>query len=303
MGKVKVPSAFRRVVTSEQGAVFHGGYLWKIGEVVSGVEYPNILEDLVRLYPLVVKAFARGQEKVAISLPAEAYVSSLKKGEGVIQELERKIKEETGVSVEVYPQGVSALAQIFAETKELDEGALTLVIDGGFNTINIAVANANMNIPFVFTYYNEFGIRDLLTTFAELLRERIKVEMTANLQKLKQAFLRGKVDVGFNQVEVNGEKAHAIDVFIDKLWARLRGDLIRAGVEFEQIVVVGGLAYYIGDVLKEKTNKPVFIPSQDAEFYTAMGMHRLSGLPAIDFGFGDIKLCGFSEEAGKEESE
>lgn len=293
MEKVKVPSAFRRVVPPEEGSIPYGGYYWKIGEVVSGVEYPQILADLLRFYPLVVKAFAEGKERVAVSIPAEAFVSSLRKRAKIVPELERRIREETGTEAEVYPQGVAALPLVFEQSEELSREAPTLVIDGGFNTINVAVADGNMDIQYVFTYYNELGIRDLLTTFAELLREKLDMEIPANLQKLKGAFLKGRVDVGFRSVEVNGEKSYAVNTFIDKMWSRLVGDLTRTGVEFEQVVVVGGIAYYVGSVLKERVDKPLFVPEKDAEFYTVMGMHSLSGLPSIDFGFGDVKLYGF----------
>ena len=49
------------------------------------------------------------------------------------------------------------------------------------------------------------------------------------------------------------------------------------------------LSYYVPKI---ETNKPYFVPKENGEFYTVLGMNLHSGLPSIDFGFGDIKATG-----------
>ena len=56
---------------------------------------------------------------------------------------------------------------------------------------------------------------------------------------------------------------------------------------------LGGLSYYVPEI---ETNKPYFIPEKDGEFYTVMGMCEYLSASAVDFGFGDIKICIKGEE-------
>lgn len=284
MKKVKFASGFRRVlgawdVVYQGKLVEYDGYRWQVG--VEEGEYPLLLEDLIYYYPVVIKHLGLEGKEVAVSIPAETYL----KDKDVLVVLKEKLKKEAGVKAIVYPQGIIALAGMDNVRGHI------LVVDGGFNTVNAAVVEMGkkegVTVKWLKTYYNEFGIRDLLEKYfrEELLRKF--PEVPANFQMLLNVFLRGYVDSGFKRVDVEKEREISIKIFMDVLLRRLKGDVFRAGKEIEKIVVVGGLGYLMKE-LELDSNKEIHIP-EEPEFANAKGMHTASGLPAVDFGFGHVK--------------
>lgn len=284
----KVPSSFERLLGARANlpeAIEFEGYKWLIGKPSKQSEYPVNLQDLIKFYPLVVKFANVKDDAVAVSLPAETYFEDRLSGEVLIKQIQERIKRETGIDAVVLPQGVIALQEIF------NEGFLkpdkTLVIDGGFNTVNVAITDEKGEILYTKTYYNEFGIRDLLENYFKPELKRKYPETTSNLQKLKGIFLDEIIDAGLTVIDVSNEKKVALQSFIEGMFSRIVKDIERAGENFKQFTIVGGLSYYVPEI---QTNKPYFIPQDSGEFYTVKGMKRYTGLPSIDFGFGDIKL-------------
>jgi len=284
---VKVPSAFRKAVGQEKG-IFWENALWRIGEVSTGSYYPRDLWDLIRYYPLVIKwAKQEGyikDDSVAISLPAETYINDKKAG-GLLEQLSDSIKTETGISAVVLPQGASGLIYVIGEGY-LQAGK-SLVIDGGFNTVNVVLVDEGGNIDYIRTYYNEFGIRNLLESYFYPLLA--KYNLPRNLQVLKDIFLKGYFDMGFERTEISPEKQEAINNFISTVLQSVIGDLKISGLSFDQFTIIGGLSYYIEPDAIE-TNKRFYIPEEGGEFINALGMKRHTGLTSVDFGFGDIKI-------------
>jgi len=222
---------------------------------------------------------------VAVSLPTEQWWKEVSTGDfELIERIKRKVEREAKVEVRVLPQGFSAMP-VLVELG-LEKGKRTLVIDGGFNTINFGVLDERGRPIFVRTLFNEFGIRDLLENYFRPLLQRRFSSVPQNLQYLKQVFLLGKVDRGFEEVSVKGEKKEAVIAFMEALFSRIKGELERQGIPFEQFGIVGGITHYISQV---KTNKRYAIGD---EFSTVKGMRKLAGegAVAIDFGFGDIKV-------------
>ena len=296
----KIASAFRLLAGVEEKrpeAVEFEGDKWIVGEVKKDSIYPLGLRDLVRFYPLVVKwvlerELKRGDIKeVGISLPTETWWKEVSTGEErVIKEVKERIEAEVGVKAIVYPQGVSALKVL----PELQKGVRTLIIDGGFNTVNLAVVDEKGYLSFVKTIYNEFGIRDLLENYFRPEVERVYPSVSTNLQYLKEIFLEGKLDLGFEEVSLQTEKQKAVKKFITKLFDRIKGELERAGERFRQFAIVGGLTHYLPP--KINTTKKHFVGD---EFSTVRGIASSvkSGI-GIDFGFGDIKVAVREPKAG-----
>ncbi|WP_457628688.1 hypothetical protein [Persephonella sp.] len=287
---VKVPSAFKKAVHQGEKGIFWENALWKIGDVSTGSYYPRDIGDLIRYYPLVIKwAKQEGHIKddsVAISLPAETYINDKRAGGKLLEQLSDSIKAETGISAVVLPQGPSGLIHVIGEG-HLQQGKYTLVIDGGFNTVNVVLVDEEGNIVYTRTYYNEFGIRNLIEGYFYPLLA--KYNLPRNLQVLKDIFLKGYFDIGLERTEISAEKQEAINNFISTVLQSVIGDLKISGLSFDQFAVIGGLSYYL-DRSAIQTNKQFYIPTEGGEFINALGMKRHSGLTSVDFGFGDIKI-------------
>lgn len=290
----KMPSAFSVIVgpTANTEGVYFEGFYWKNVITGAGGFYPRTLEDLVKYYPLAIKIVEKDLgnlgEAVAISLPTQTFVSDYKSGGKLIDRLKLDVKKETGKEADVQPQGLVALEEVFAQG-HLKKSDFTLIIDGGFNTVNVALVDSEDTVVYVKSYYDEFGIRNLLENFfAPLLSTRFP-DITLNLQFLKRAFLKKHIDIDLNRISIEEEVNLSVQSFIPYLFEAIKGDLRRLRLDFDQFVIVGGLSYYI-PASSIETNKPFFIPEKEGEFYTVKGMNRLTGLSSIDFGFGDIKI-------------
>ncbi len=284
----KLPSSFERLIgakTNLKNAVDYKGYKWLVGEVSRNSEYPVNLEDLLFYYPLVVKSLNLKDEIIAVSLPAETYFEDKISGGEIITNISLNIYEETKKSVLVLPQG--AIASYYIFNKGFLEPDTTLVIDGGFNTVNIVIVNREGEIQYSKTYYNEFGIRDLIENYFKPELKRKYPETTSNLMRLKEIFLNETIDAGLKVINISGEKNIALQTFIERLFNRILKDIERAGLSFKQFTIIGGLSYYVPEI---DTNKPYYIPEKNGEFYTVLGMNLYTGKPSIDFGFGDIKI-------------
>jgi hypothetical protein len=278
--------------TANTEGVRFKGFYWKSAITGTGGFYPRTLEDLVKYYPLAIKIVEKEMgdldKAIAISIPAQTFALDYKSGGKLIDRLKTDIREETKKEIEVLPQGLIALGEIYAQ-EHLKQNGSTLVIDGGFSTVNIGLVDENGKVIYVKSYYDEFGIRNLLENFfAPLLYTRFP-DITLDLHFLKKTFLKKSVDIGLNRISIEEEVNLSVQSFIPYLFEAIKGDLRRLRLDFDQFVIVGGLSYYI-PASSIETNKPFFIPEKEGEFYTVKGMHRDKGLNSIDFGFGDIKI-------------
>jgi hypothetical protein len=288
----KLSSSFLRLIGSTapvDGVLFEGSY-WK-NSVDYGSVYPRTFEDLIRFYPLALKVVEKEVGKlgdnVAVSIPAENFLKDIKTGEKVISRIKNEIEKENKKEAIVLPQGASAIAEIISNVHL--EPATTLIIDGGFNTINVVVVNENNKVVYARSYYNEFGIRNLLERYFRPLVEQVLPTVSLNHQVLKKAFLQGYMPNGFDYVSLENERDLAVKSFVPEVMDAIKNDLTIHGIDFEQFVIVGGLSYYI-PASSIQTKKKFYIPEKEGEFLTVKGMNKISGLNSIDFGFGDIKI-------------
>ncbi len=293
---LKFPSIFQKADEDDENAIF----VKSLGRHYKGLDNVDVirpkeevlnLEGLVKYYPILIKLLTKKglitTDQIAVSLPADTYMKEKKKENGLIQKIQSSITEENEnvKDVRVLPQGVVGTLTAL-KNKEIQKG-LTLTIDGGFNTVNVSIIDTNsLDIIYTRTYYNEIGIRNLLEIFYSRLQKKFP-ETPYNLQTLKKIFLSGKYLHGKKDVEK--EKTKSIDEFIDTLIARITGDISKIMTDYDKVLVIGGLSYYIKD---QQLNAPaeIVIPEKDGEFYNVIGMKIQSGRTSIDFGFGDIKF-------------
>lgn len=283
----KTPSAFIKSIskTNEEQVEFDN-YYWTVGKVSNQANYPIDINDLIYYYPVVIKYLNFKTEKLAISLPSEIYRLGKNNKIELVKKLEKTIKDCCGISVSAYPQGITGLQKIFDDKSLSPDANYTLVIDGGFNTINTSIVDKKMQVVYVKTYFNEFGIRNLLEVFAEEIKSKIP-ELTSNIQQLKNMFLKGYHTEGLTtRYDFSEIKEKVSSMFADRIFNRINKDLKSEGYEIDQFCLIGGLAYYISF----DSDIPHFIAKNRAEYYNVTGMAKMSGLNSIDFGFGDIKV-------------
>jgi len=296
----KIASTLSRVVgVDSKNALEFEGFKWKMGDTTgANIEYMTDLNDLVKYAHLFIRQIAKDEnidlENIAVSLPTDTYyMSNAKDDGGIVKKLEDEIKKNIKniKKVLVLPQGVAAVQYLLAK-KEIDlKDGHVLVIDGGFNTLNISIIDSkDGDILLSESIYNELGVYNLLNNF---FKEELKTkydEVTSNMQMLKKVFLEERIEAGFNVIDVKKEKQRALQVFIPKLINRVISEVKKGNKSFNQIVFVGGISHYI-DKESIETTKKLHIPKEDGEFLTVLGMREIAGedYDVFDIGFGDTK--------------
>ena len=250
---------------------------------------PYNVDDLIEFYPLVIMQVEKeigAFDSVAVSLPIIDFYNSVGK------ELPKIIKEKTGKDSISLPQGLLGILDIAEKNQDILNHQTILLLDGGFNTVNITISTFNkdensFDVIFTETYYNQFGIRNLLNLFLEEIRQRQGLRsMPADYGILKDAFLNGEYTYAFNKYDLSAEKQRASQIFFNLVLNKIRKDIdIKApNTNYSAIAIVGGISHY----LQIDANIPVYYGD---EFSTVKGMAIHSDMVAVDFGFGDIKIC------------
>jgi len=279
-----------------EDAIEFEGFKYRVGETAgSNIDYMYDLKDLVNYSHIFIRSLIRNRpiEKIAISIPTEAYYSSkLKEDGGIIEKMKESLKRNipTLQNVRVLPQGTAAVSHLVMQNLINPKDGNILVIDGGFNTVNISVTNELGKILYTNSIHDELGVYNLLTEYFREELKRKHDEVTTNAQMLKEIFLKEKIDLGFNTVNITREKEQALVTFLPKLIERVTRELKKKKIDFGQFVFVGGISYYI-DKNIISSSKPFFIPEENGEFLTLLGMKEMVGsdYDVFDVGFGDVK--------------
>jgi hypothetical protein len=290
METLKFPSIFKIASRPEDAVLEWEGKRWlPLGsqEVGAGKNIVYSLNDLIHYYPLVIKLLDKQiglSDSVAVSLPAGDYLNT-----DLTKQLQRRIKDHADKEAIVLPQGTMSVLDLHEKGK-IDLSGKALIIDGGFNTVNVILIDLqNLKPIFTKTYANQIGIRNLLADyFYREISKRI-YGYPLDLQRLKSDFLAGRTDLGITEYDLEVEKNTALERFVSDMINKIVGELqiYFSNIEdarYDYIVVVGGLSYYL-DI---QTNKK-FVRGD--EFSTARGMSLQSETDAVDFGFGDIKVA------------
>ena len=311
----KFPTVHREAQFHEEPvSVEFDGEKWVVGEQAlkhrRGCYYLRDVAELVHYYPLYLKQVKRREGikkdrlKAVVSLPLDVYVVEKRKREsGIKDNLIDRLQfncSAYGFTVEVVPQGIAGLQHLLNEGKI--EEVFTLLIDGGFNTVNTAVVNPELGVDYFKTFTDEIGVRNLIEDFfSEELRKNYP-GVSTNLVVLKEIFLKGVVDTGLKVEDIRPEKEKALERYRNRLFRRILGELRRAEIDYDQIVFMGGLSYYLSAEDFE-TNKKLFIPEEEGEFLNVRGLFDFAeGGPeiALDLGFGDAKAAVIKGEKNAE---
>jgi len=306
MKEYKFPTVHREAGFHEEPqAVEFDGEKWVVGEQAikhrRGCYYLRDVGELVHYYPLYLlevkrrEGIEKDRVKAVVSLPLDVYVVEKRKREsGIKDNLIDRLQfncSAYGFSVEVAPQGVAGLQHLIS-TGKVKTGVSTLLIDGGFNTVNTAVINKELGVDYHKTFTDEIGVRNLIEDFfAEELRKRYP-SVSTNLVVLKEIFLKGVVDTGLKVEDIRPEKEKALQRYRNKLFRQVLGELRRAGIDYDQIVFMGGLSYYLS-VEDFETNKNLYIPEEGGEFLNVKGLVDFTDEEVdvfLDLGFGDAKV-------------
>ena len=289
-------------------AVEFEGFKYRIGETSgANIDYMYDLKDLVNYSHIFIRSLIKDRpiEKVAISIPTEAYYSSkLKEDGGVVQKMKENLERNipTLKSVRVLPQGTSAVSYLVSKELVDPKNGNILVVDGGFNTVNISVTDETGKILYTNSIHDELGVYNLLTDYFREELKRKHDEVTTNAQMLKEIFLKEKIDFGFNSVNITREKEQALSQFLPKLMERVTRELKKKKIDFDQFVFVGGISYYISkDAIS--SSKTFYLPEENGEFLTLLGMREIVGedYDVFDVGFGDVKYDLQVKEIHKDE--
>jgi SAM-dependent methyltransferase len=287
----KFPTTYRPAGRFEDGIEFRGKR-WKVGEADKYSSSPKVLEALVDRAGLFALETARrlksSQKVVYTTLPLETCIIDAKTGGKVRERLEASLADAGFELGEVYPQGILALEALLAEGRA--EKNDTLLIDGGFNTVNVLFVDSSLRARFYLSYYDR-GIKRLL----ELFREELQADgLGHNLStaQLQSVFLTKELDCGTEVVSVAEHAERAQERYSEELLEEILQLLKERGIAFRQAAVVGGLSYYLkktGELLK---GKRVVIPETGGEYLNVLGLARRAGDGLIfDLGFGFVKYA------------
>ncbi len=289
IGRLKFPSAFRAVTGRDAAkAIEWRNERWVVGQ--EALREPRLISecwataDLVQYYPLFVAATEEktGKRPNVVLLPLSDWVASR---DGFAQ-YTSDLQQLLGGTTRVIPQGVAGLYHA-RMTRELSDKSI--VVDAGFRTVNLAVINGD-DIVAARTHHDEIGVRNLIRgDFREALAVKFP-DITHNLIILNQIWQDGVWDTGLMTVSVEEEKRAALARFLTRFVNIIKRDISEMGAQFDSILFIGGLAYYI-DVSCIETNKHVILPTNDAEYYNAMGAMEFADADCVlDLGFGDTKV-------------
>lgn len=293
----KISSTFMRAMGNEAiGAIEFDGYKWKV-DISSGANIECIynMNDLIKYSNLFIRHLAKNSQKkkIAVSIPAGAYEEAKDREDGgLVEKFKQSILTNVpwAEEVVVLPQGVVALNYL-AKTKKVNPLlGNTLIIDGGFNTVNVSIVDTKGTIIHTKTIHDELGVYNLVMDFFRIELQSNYDEVPENPQVLKEIFLKEVLDGGLNRVVVKNEKQRAIRAFVSKLISRITNDVKKEKKPFDQLAFVGGISYYI-DKKEIETSKEFYVPNKDGEFLTVSGMKEIVGddFDVFDIGFGDTK--------------
>lgn len=245
----------------------------------SGSRYLRTVEELIELYPEVVREVERAsgvkaREYLVLGLPY-GYLENLDV-EGV-EGIKGRIRRMSGYSeVMVFPQGIGGVKWYLKSLRERGEevGGNVLGIDIGFNTVIVVLYSVmERRILIGRTYYRK-GVYDLAVNF---LYPRIeKFVRGRNLTPIELNYLMesGYLQVGFERIDLRPEVGEAVEEYASDLVQFIVHDLKASlgVVTFERVVFFGGGSYALRGRVEGKS--VVVEVMEDAEYANAYGFRE-----------------------------
>ena len=260
------------------------------------------LDSLIKYAPLFLKYLKQEKNEdiseVVIAIPTKTFALAVKAAnagrESFFDKMSKRINDiipET--KVYFLPQGVSAI-YYYKEKGEIKKGDSVLTLDGGFNTLNIAITQVKDSLDILYqeSVFDK-GIRTLLVDkFLPLLQSEIAEDIPKEYHFLKKIFLKKEIDLSLKTISLENQVEIAVKSYLDEVMDYILNAIQReTDAEYNVINVVGGLSYY----LQINSNKKVLIPQRNGEFLTAIGMAtKYKNALALDLGFGDIKVARYT---------
>ena len=308
MEVLKFPSVYRLAKKGE----IQDGFSVKVGEkdyvvgeraIEGGIGIRDV-DSLIQNYPhLVAEAMKRSSFKVgavSVSLPVEVFRLDVRQGRERIKRISSLIREQVEgvVSVSVFPQSITGFAySVYVGEAEKKP---TIVIDGGFNTINVSLIEPDgedYRVPFAISLMDA-GVRKLLNTyFKDAIRETYP-DLPSDEQLLNQLFLKGRVRIGGKIIDAREAREEAKEKYLASFLPKVENAISSNAllVDYEQVLIIGGISYYLDAESVKQTDfaegTKVFIPSEKGEYYNVLGQKVLEPeFLAVDGGFGHTKVC------------
>lgn len=238
-------------------------------------KYTRSIDFVIEYAPLfLAKALGDNTEgKIVTGLPIEDFKSNKDKLKERLSKFVVNGKV-YNLDVEIYPQGIGALASYIAQ-RNPDKWERGYILDIGFNTL-IAVRYDELRVRVEGTkQYTEFGISKAVQDLQSYIQSQYN--QTLNLLEANDVFLKGflRGDYGkrydmFNVID------KIVENYIDGIIKTLEGEYGRFIKTADRLVAVGGGAYYLQNYLPDKYKDFIFIPD-NPEFANVRGYYVIGG--------------------------
>jgi len=231
MKTYKFPSAYKRLATdSFRDTVDFQEKKYLIGEdaVVNGMAIWDI-EKLKEVTPLFLKYLrdVRKEDisKVVLSVPSGVFANAIKRDKQGKKSYFNEVREivlnglKEIEDIRFLPQGVSAI-YVYMNEDRMKIGDKVLTIDGGFNTLNLALTVVGKPLDIVKNKSMfDKGIRKLLVDyFYPILIDELQMDINEeDYHLLKKLFLSKKIMKGFKTINISNLVEEAVENYIRDL--------------------------------------------------------------------------------------
>lgn len=229
--------------------------IFRISELDHKVSEVKTVDELISFYPSVInKLLSESTEVIttlSLGLPLQAWKDS-QIVSALHDEVFYKIREVD--EIYIYPQAAS-VGYLAGDS---------LVIDFGHNTV-IACLIVNSKIMYDKTYFRK-GSVEIANEINNLIQHELaKVGKTLSSVELDEVFLKGKVQIGFDIIDLSQQVKQIKQDYIKRTLSLVINDLkvTTAGIyTFDKVFLIGGLAKDIQlqsqKVMIEIPHEPIF---------------------------------------------
>jgi len=262
-----IKSCYRKINKDADGSYQWQGSTYLVGEkalLETGSRYLRTIDELIGMYPLFVacaanKAGISEADTLVVGLPYTFWHDEnqkQKKGKSnAIDTLIRSLEsfEVNGVthsfgSVIVFPQGLGGIKAYLNGNGAVSHDNI-LGIDIGFNTVIYNIySTEEKEILTGGTYYKK-GLHDMAVNHLDISAHLPGRTLTPI--EINYIILTGKIQVGFDLIDVRPEIETAVSTYIQDLLQLILGDLKAHGgvITFDTVLFFGGGARLIDGLL------------------------------------------------------
>lgn len=181
------------------------------------------------------------------------------------------------INIQFGIQGIGGYLALPQEIRERFKRKHFIILDIGFNTVDIPVIFDGVLVGEKFKVIEEFGMFKLIDIFREELINAKILSLTDSLDNkiLEDVFLSGIFEIGFKNINVQVEKENAksryTEMLLDSI-TKLYGEKL---LQDSVLVPIGGGAYHIIDNLRESGNELYIYDCKNRyEYLNAKGFYN-----------------------------